>query len=187
MLFLGSALAAPVAKSDVYELDGAHTTIGFGVRHLVVSTVHGKFNAFTGSIELDNDGAPVKASAVIEATSIDTDNQKRDDHLRGADFFDVAKFPQVTFESTKIAKAGDAFNVTGNLTMHGVTKEITIPMTLSGPVTDPWGNVKIGLEGSAKVDRKDYGLVWNKTLDGGGVVVGDDVTLTISIEAGKAN
>jgi polyisoprenoid-binding protein YceI len=177
-----AALSASAARGGTFELDTAHTTLGFGVKHLVVSTVHGKFNAFSGTIETGDDGLPTKLEAKIDVASIDTDNADRDKHLRSADFFDAESHPAITFESTKVEKSGDGVNVTGNLTIRGVTKEVVLPLTLNGPITDPWGNTRIGLEGQTTINRKDFGLVWNKTLDGGGVVVGDDVKINVSTE-----
>lgn len=174
-----------VAMGDSYTIDPAHTTIGFTVRHVMVSNVRGKFDDASGKLETGADGAIAKASATIKAATIDTANADRDKHLRGPDFFDTEKFPTVTFESTKVEKSADGANITGDLTIHGVTKEITLPVTVSGPVKDPWGNDRMGLEGSAKINRKDFGLVWNKALDSGGVVVSDEVKLEISLEATK--
>lgn len=182
-MLAGLVMVSPVVRAATYDLDASHTTVGFGVRHMVVTTVHGKFNEFKGSLEVSEAGAIEKVSATITAGSVDTDNADRDKHLRSPDFFDAEKFPSLTFESKKVEKSGEAYNVTGDLTIRGVTKEITLPLTLSGPITDPWGNVRVGVEGQTKINRKDYGLVWNKTLDGGGLVVGDEVTINISAEA----
>jgi len=184
-LILGMTVAASSALADSYTIDKAHTTLGFSVKHMVVSSTKGKFQDFTGTIEAGADGVPSKASATIKAASLDTDNEDRDKHLRSPDFFDADKFPEVTFESTKIEKTGDGATITGNLTIRGVTKEIALPVSLSGPVTDPWGNVRIGLEGSTKINRKDFGMIWNKTLDAGGLVVDDTVKIDVSVEAIK--
>lgn len=166
-----------------YELDASHSSIGFGVKHMVVSTTKGQFTDYTGGFAFEA-GVPssLKASAVIKVASVDTGNADRDEHLRGADFFDAGKFPEITFESTGAESVGEEIVLTGQLTIKGVTKEIKIPLTVNGPIADPWGNVRVGFEGKAKINRKDYGLTWSKAMDNGGLVVGDDVILDIVIE-----
>ena len=124
----------------------------------------------------------LKASVQIVANSVNTDNQKRDDHLRSAEFFDVQNNPDITFATTKVEKSGEDYLLTGNLTMRGVTKEITLAAAISGPVNDPWGNTRLGMEGSTKINRKDWGMNFNGTLDNGGLIVSDDVKLEISAE-----
>jgi len=147
----------------------------------------GRFTDFEGSVDIDQ--AKPEASKVeftIKATSIDTSEPNRDKHLRSADFFDVEKFPTISFKSSKVvAKGQNKYDVTGTFTLHGVTKEITLPVTVLGFVKDPWGNQRVGFETAITLNRKDYGLVWNKTLDGGGLLVGDDVDVTITVEAAK--
>jgi polyisoprenoid-binding protein YceI len=183
---MAAALAAQVQAADVYDLDAAHTTIGFSVRHMVVSSTKGSFGSFSGSFEVDPaDPTTLKASAKVDVKSIDTKNKDRDDHLRGPDFFDAAKYPEITFESTKVEKTGDGIVLSGKLTMKGVTKEIAIPVDISGPVLNPWGKTVMGFEGSARINRKDWGITWNKVLDNGGVAVGDEVKLEISVEGIK--
>ncbi len=166
-----------------FELDASHSSIGFGVKHMVVATTKGQFMDYTGGFEFEA-GAPasLKASAVIKVASVDTGNAKRDEHLRGADFFDAETFPEITFESTSAEPVGEEIVLTGKLTIKGVTKEIKLPLTVSGPISDPWGNVRVGFEGKTKINRQDYGLTWSKAMDNGGLVVGDDVTLDIVIE-----
>jgi len=181
------ALAAPVHAADTYTFDKAHTNVGFQVRH-IFTMVSGKFTDFAGTIQVDR--AKPESSSVdftIQATSIDTSEPHRDEHLRSADFFDVAKNPTITFKSTSLKANGkDAWLVTGDLTMHGVTKQIVLPVTLLGEGKDPFGNEKMGLETGLTINRKDYGLTWNKTLETGGVLVGDEVKIQIAIEANKA-
>jgi polyisoprenoid-binding protein YceI len=185
-MLMGAALAAPVFAADVYDLDAAHTTIGFSAKHLMVSSTKGVFDEFTGTIEVDPaDLTTMKASAKIAAKSINTKNQKRDDHLRGPDFFEVAKYPDIKFETTKVEKSGEEYILTGNLTMKDVTKEISFPIEISGFVTDPWGNQRMGFEGSTKINRKDWHINFSGTLDNGGVVVSDDIKLDISAEGIK--
>ena len=163
---------------DTYKVDPAHSSIGFSIDHMVIDTVHGRFRQFDGSITVDPDhgNALKQAGATIQTSSIDTDVDRRDNHLRSADFFDAEKYPTITFESTGIAGQ----TLTGKFTMHGVTKEITLPFTLKGPIQDPRGNVHLALEARTKLNRKDYGVSWNKTLDAGGLMVGEEVNIEIN-------
>jgi polyisoprenoid-binding protein YceI len=181
------ALASPALAADTYQFDKSHTTVGFQVRH-IVTMLGGKFQDFSGTIQVDR--AKPESSSVeftIQAASISTNDPKRDEHLKSPDFFDVAKYPTITFKSTAVKPAGkDAYQVTGDLTMHGVTKAITLPVTFLGEGKDPWGNEKMGFEVSATLNRKDFGINWNKTLDQGGVLVGDEVKVQVSVEANKA-
>jgi len=181
------ALAAPVQAAETYQFDKAHTTVGFQVRH-IYTNVSGKFTDFTGTIQVDR--TKPESSTVdftIQATSIDTSETRRDQHLRSADFFDVANNPTITFKSTSIKANGkDSWLVTGDFTMHGVTKSVVLPVTLLGEGKDPFGNEKMGLETGLTINRKDYGLTWNKALETGGVLVGDEVKVQIAIEANKA-
>ncbi|MEO6323435.1 MAG: YceI family protein [Thermoanaerobaculia bacterium] len=172
--------------ADTYTIDKSHSEATFKVRHLV-SKVQGRFTDFNGTVEID--AAKPEASAVafnIVTASINTDNDGRDKHLKTADFFDAEKFPQITFKSSKVVGAGkDRYHVTGPLTMHGVTKEVTLPVTFLGFAKDPWGGERAGFETSITLDRKEYGISWNKALDAGGALLGDDVTVTISLETVK--
>jgi polyisoprenoid-binding protein YceI len=183
LTFLALALPAPAAPAT-WEIDAAHSAIGFGIRHLMVSTVRGNFNTFNGAVTLDgDDAATAKIAVTIDPASIDTREAKRDEHLRSADFFDVARFPTMTFTSKKVEKAGAGFSVTGDLTMHGVTREVVL--AVDGPlatVKDPWGGQRAGLRATATLSRKDFGLTWNKALETGGVVVGDEVAVVIDLE-----
>lgn len=182
----GLMLAVSAAKADTYEADASHSEIGFAVKHMVVSTVRGSFDDYTASFDYDPaNPAGLKASAAIKTTSINTRNAKRDDHLRNPDFFDAAQFPEITFVSTRAEASADGVVLHGNLTMRGVTKEIALPLTVSGPVTDPWGGTRVGLEGKVKINRKDWGINWSKSMDNGGLVVSEEVTLDISIEGKK--
>lgn len=175
-------LSGPILAAT-YDVDPSHSTIGFAVRHMVVTTVRGTFNEFQGQFTYDPENpAAFSASAVIQTASIDTRNRKRDDHLRSEDFFDAAKYPEITFETTGAEQSGDQLIVRGNLTMRGVTREISIPITFSGPVTDPWGNTRVGFEGSTTINRQDWGISWSRTLDNGGLVVSDEVRIEINIQ-----
>ncbi len=167
-----------------YELDNSHSSVAFEVSHLMVSTTKGEFTDYSGKIVFNKDDLKsFVADLTIKAESIDTRNKQRDDHLRSADFFDVAKFDTITFKSKKLEAAGDDYQLTGDLTMHGVTKEISLPLKISGPVKNPFGGTAIGLSGQTTINRKDFGILWNKDLDNGGVVVGEDVKVIINLEA----
>jgi len=172
-------LAASPAAASVWELDPAHSAAQFSVTHMMVSTVRGQFQNVQGTVEMDDSNpANVKVDATIDATTIDTRQPKRDAHLKSADFFDVEKFPTITFKSKKSTKAGDGnYKVTGDLTMHGVTKEVVLDVT--GVKS---ANGRMGALATTKVNRKDFGLNWNKTLETGGVLVGDDVTVRLNVE-----
>lgn len=176
------ALSTP-ALADTYTIDRAHSEAAFQVRH-ILTKVRGTFREFAGTINFDK--AKPENSTVefrIKATSVDTGIQKRDDHLRSPDFFDVATHPEIVFKSTKVvAKGGNKFDVTGDFTLHGVTKQITLPVTFLGEQKFGKGT-KAGFETGLTINRKDYGLAWNRAIEGGGVLVGEDVEITINVEA----
>jgi polyisoprenoid-binding protein YceI len=182
---LALALLMPLAVSAAtYEIDPAHTSVQFSVRHMMISNVRGEFTKLSGKVVGDA-AKPTETTveATIDATSIDTRNEKRDEHLRSPDFLDTAKFPTLTFKSTKVEKAGDVWKVAGDLTLHGVTKPVVLDVTnLTPPMKDPWGNTRIGAQATTKISRQDFGIVFNKTLDGGGVLVGDEIAITIDVE-----
>jgi len=181
-----AAAAVPAGAADTWTLDLAHSETTFTVRHLL-SKVSGRFDKFDGRIVTD--AAKPENSSVeftIEAATIDTNNEKRDAHLRSADFFDVEKHPTISFKSTRVEPLGqNRFNVTGELTMRGVTKQITLPVEFLGTQKDPWGNEKAGFALQTTINRKDYGIIWNQTLDAGGYLLGDDVQVSISLQAVK--
>jgi len=170
-----------------YTLDPSHSRIGFIARHAMVTKVRGSFNAFTGSVTIDGtDPSKSSATVTIDASSIDTRNADRDGHLRSNDFLDLETYPEITFVSTSISQSGDdSFDVTGNLTIKGVTREITVPFSFEGTATDPFGNSRVGFEGSTTINRKDYGVTWNTVLETGGVLVSDKITLEFEISAIK--
>ena len=181
-------LIAGIAHADSVEwkLDLSHSSVGFSVPHLVVSSVDGRFKEATAKVSLDEaDLTKSQISVEINTASVDTGDQKRDDHLKGPDFFDVKKFPKVTFKSTKIAKSGAAYKLTGDLTIRDVTKSVTLDATISAPVKTPWGNQARAAKLSGKIKRSDFGLKWNKALEAGGVLVGEDVTLDVKAEVTK--
>lgn len=177
-------MTAPAASSaTTWKIDPTHTSVEFSVKHLMISTVKGRFADVEGTVTVPN-GTPAGSSveATIKTASIDTRNEQRDGHLRSADFFDVESFSDITFKSTSISGTPDAFKVTGDLTIRGVTKPITLDATLEGTGKDPWGGTRMGFSASGKFDRREFGLVWNQALETGGVAVGHDVKLHIDAE-----
>ena len=181
LLFAGAAHSA-----DKYMIDAVHSYVGFSVRHLVISNVKGNFSDFSGTITVD--GADPGKSAVdvtIKAASIDTDNDGRDTHLKSADFFDVQKYPDITFQSTKVEKTDAGYTLYGKLTMHGKTNDVIIPFQFNGKIKDPQGAERIAFEGQTSLSRSAYDITWNKALETGGVVVGDEVKIDLQIEAVK--
>ena len=173
---------------DTYKVDPAHSSIGFAVDHMVINTVHGRFHQFEGSITVDPENGNVlkEATASVQAKSIDTDIAKRDDHLRSADFFDVEKFPTITFAGKEVKREGNDQVLVGKLTMHGVTKEVSLPFKLKGPIK-AMGGTRLALAVDTKLNRKDYGLTWNKILEAGGLMVGEEVAIRIDAEFVKEN
>ena len=178
---------SPDTMTGTYVLDPGHSRIGFVARHAMVTKVRASFNELDGSGFFDaSNPAASNLSLTIQAASIDTRNADRDAHLRSNDFFDMETHPEITFASTAVeAKGGDVYTVTGDLTMKGVTKPISFDLELSGPARDPFGNDRIGLEGSVVVNRKDWGITWNAPLEAGGVLVGEKVTLEFEVSAIK--
>lgn len=177
--------AAALATPETFVVDKVHSEADFAVRHMM-SKVTGKFDDFGGTIAIDREN-PAASSVEfrIKTASINTGTSDRDRHLRSADFFDAEKNPEITFKSTSIkaAKEKNHYDVTGDLTMHGVTKRVTIPVEFLGFMKDPWGNQRAGFSLETKLNRKDYGVNWNQALDNGGVLVGDEVTVSINVEA----
>jgi polyisoprenoid-binding protein YceI len=173
--------------SAEYKLDESHTQIGFKVKHLVISTVSGRFNKFSGNIKYDPAlGNLEGAKIVISSNSIDTNEPDRDKHLKSEDFFDVTKFPTIEFASKRtITKNKMPVELIGDLTIRGIKKEVKLKIESFGQTKDPWGNERIAFEAATKVDRKDFGLKWNKNLDQGGVMISDEVKLVIEGEAIK--
>jgi polyisoprenoid-binding protein YceI len=183
---LGALQPVTALAADTYMVDKGHSEALFTIKHLM-SRVTGRFNDFTGTINVDP--ANPAASSVeftINTASIDTDNADRDKHLKSPDFFDVEKHPAITFKSTKVTPAGNnKFNVEGALTMHGVTKQVALPVEFLGFGKDPWGNEKAGFAVEATLNRKEFGITWNKALDAGGYLLGDDVKVVINLETAK--
>ncbi|MGH3795829.1 MAG: YceI family protein [Pseudonocardiaceae bacterium] len=187
-------MSAPTATTDFaqltgpYSIDPAHSRIGFVARHAMVTKVRGAFNEFDGTIVLDGaDPADSTAQVTIKAASIDTRNSQRDEHLRNNDFLAVHSHPEITFVSTAVHRTGETdFELTGDLTIRGVTNSVTIPFSYEGAATDPFGNQRVGFEGSVTINRKDYGVTWNAALETGGVLVSDKITLEFEISAVKS-
>ncbi|MFY0544272.1 YceI family protein [Brevibacillus sp. H7] len=175
-----------MAKSK-WSVDATHSSIDFSIRHMMIAKVKGTFHAFDAHIEADPaDLTTADVQFSVDLSSIDTRNADRDAHLRSADFFDVEQHPKMTFQSTKITKTGDGeYDVTGNLTIRGVTRPETFSVSFEGAGKDPWGNEKVGFSGQGSINRSDYGLTWNAALETGGVLVGDEVKVSIEIEAAK--
>ncbi|MDP2315731.1 MAG: YceI family protein [Pseudomonadota bacterium] len=167
-----------------WNFDPSHSTIGFSVRHMVISKVRGRFTKWSGSLVVEGN-QPAAASVEIEVASIDTAEPQRDAHLRSPDFFDAEQFPTITFQSTRVEQGGA--RLVGNLTIHGVTHEIALEVEGGGRGKDPWGNDRIAFEGSTSVNRKDFGLGWNQVLEAGGVLVGEKIDIHVEIEAIRAN
>jgi polyisoprenoid-binding protein YceI len=181
------AATTAFAASETYSVDKSHSSTTFKVRHLMAN-VTGKFNDYDATINIDRANlANSNVEFTIKAASIDTDSENRDKHLQSEDFFFVEKHPTITFKSTavKATKEKDVYNVTGDFTMRGVTRRITLPVSVLGFGKDPWGNEKAGFEITTKLNRKDYDINWNKSLDAGGVLLGDDVVVNINLEAVK--
>lgn len=179
-------LALPtLSLASTWNIDPDHSSVGFKVKHLMVSNVKGNFGKYTGVVEIDDkDITKSRVTVTIDTNSINTNVQKRDEHLRSADFFDVSRYPTMSFVSKKVTKAGNgALKVTGDLTIHGITKEVTLDVEpISKESKDPWGNIRRGTSATTKINRKDFGLTWNKALETGGVLVGDEITISLEIE-----
>jgi polyisoprenoid-binding protein YceI len=175
--------AQPAATVQRYDIDPAHTHIGFGARHLMVTTVRGKFNTFRGYIELDTvDVRRSRVNIEIDVASIDTDNQRRDDHLRSDDFFDVQRFPTITFTGDHVEPNRDGFLLHGTLGIRDVTKPVVIPFELNGPV-QTGGRTRIGAEGALRINRFDYGVQWSNTMETGGLVVAPEIRIELHVQA----
>ncbi len=172
--------------AGTYTLDAAHSRIGFVARHAMVTKVRGSFGTFDGVATVADDFAASSVQLSIDVVSVDTRNEQRDAHVRGGDFLDADRFPQITFASTSVDQSGPAsFDLTGDLTIKGVTRSVTVPFDFEGAATDPFGNERIGFEGSTTINRKDFGITWNAALETGGVLVSDKLTLEFEISAIK--
>lgn len=181
---LAAAGLAQAAFGSTWKIDPDHSSAEFSVKHMMVSNVKGEFSNVTGTVKLD-EKEPSKSTVVaaIDAATVNTRQAKRDAHLKSPDFFDVAKYPKITFQSTSVKKVDAThFEVLGNLTIHGVTRPVTLQTEVTAPAKDPWGNVRRGIHATTTINREDYGLKWNQALEAGGVLVGDEVPITIDGE-----
>lgn len=177
-------MTAQLQEKGAYSLDPAHTSVEFIVRHLMITKVRGRFTAFKGAVELaPGTDLPTAITATIDAGSVDTREEQRDAHLRSPDFFDAEKYPQLTFESCRIDGTPDDFTIDGKLTIRGVTRDVTLSGTFEGRATDPWGGARVGYSAYGRINRKDFGLNWNATLETGGLLVGDEVRIELNVEA----
>lgn len=172
-----------MSSLSTWSIDPAHSHVEFAVRHLMISTVKGRFAEFTGTVEVDpTDLTSAKLNVTINTASLDTRTTDRDNHLRSADFFDVANHPTITYVSKRVEKRGDDYTVIGDLTIRGVIREVPLTVTLTGQAKDPWGNQKMAFEATAKINRTDFGLTWNAALEAGGVLVGEEVKISIDVQ-----
>ncbi len=188
-LWFGALVCLPLtvqAEPARWTVDSDHSTVEFRVAHMVVSKTTGRFMDYAGFIEMDAEAGTVKAiEATIKTASVNTNHEKRDAHLRNVDFFDVERYPTMTFKMKSYKKTEEGYLALGNLTLHGVTREIALAGHYNGVAKDPWGNTRAGFSAEGKLNRKDFGMVWNKTLDSGGLVVGDEVQIRLEIECIK--
>ena len=178
---------ALVQAQTTWNIDPSHSSVRFAVDHMVISEVEGIFSKYEGSVvSAKGDFSDAKINFSVDVNSVNTDNAKRDEHLRGADFFETEKYPKMTFVSTSVQKTGDnKYNLKGKLTLHGVTKEITLSMTYGGTTKDPWGNTKAGLKVTGVINRTDFGLKYNSVLEAGSLMIGEEVTITAKVELVK--
>jgi polyisoprenoid-binding protein YceI len=186
---MSTAVAPAVSAATAWNIDPVHSTAQFKVKHMMISNVKGEFTAVTGTLNFHPDDITQSSvQASIDAATINTREAQRDAHLKSPDFFDVEKYPTLTFQSTKVANNGNGeLAVTGDLTIHGVTRSVVFVVEgPSAPTKDPWGNLRVGLSATTRIHRKDFGLTWNAALETGGILVGDDVTLTLDVEFIKA-
>lgn len=174
--------------TTTWQIDAAHTDVGFAVKHMMISTVKGRFADLSGTIALDEaDLAGSSVEVTINAASVDTRQEQRDAHLRSADFFDVETYPTLTFRSRRVESIGNGqFRVVGDLTIRGVTREVVLEAADEGRGKDPWGNERAGFSAKTVIDRRDFGLTWNAALETGGILVGNDIRISLEVEALKA-
>lgn len=184
-----STVTAPTVTTTTWKIDSVHSSAQFKVKHMMISNVKGEFTAVTGTLKYESENiANSYVEASIDATAINTRDPQRDAHLKSPDFFDVEKFPALTFKSTRVSKKADGeLAVAGDLTIHGVTRNVVFEVEgPSAPVKDPWGNTRVGLSASTRINRKDFGLTWNAALETGGILVGEEVTINLDVQFVKA-
>lgn len=188
LLAVSTAQATPPVGSTTWNLDNSHSSVKFSVKHLVISEAEGNFKIFNGTLTSPNaDFNNAQVSFNVDVNSINTDNEKRDAHLKGDDFFNAEKYPAMKFTSTSFKKIkGNAYVLEGNLTIRDVTKRVKFAVVYGGTVKDPWGNIKTGFKATGKINRKDFGLKWSATTEAGGAVVGEEVSMVINVEFAQA-
>lgn len=183
---LGLLVLAAGAQAATYEIDASHSSVSFKVRHMMVSKVTGVFETFSGTLDfVEGDPGAWSVAAVIDMASVNTNDAKRDEHLRSPDFFDVEGHPEMVFKSTGVKADGGDYVLAGELTLMGVTRPVELELEFNGEIDDPWGNTRAGFSASGKLDRRDFGMSWNKTMDKGGIVVGNEVSFELEVEAIK--
>jgi polyisoprenoid-binding protein YceI len=182
---MSATLAAPtIGAATTWKVDPSHTNVEFAAKHLMIATVRGRISEVEGTIRIDeSDPGNSSVEVVLKGASLDTRIEQRDQHLRSADFLDVEKFPDIIFRSTRIGGEKEHFKLTGDLTIRGTTREIALDATFEGRTKDPWGGERVGFSAKGTINRRDFGLTWNQALEAGGVVVGNDIKLTIDVEA----
>jgi polyisoprenoid-binding protein YceI len=187
LLIVMAVFSAQITLADTYDIDNSHSSVGFKIKHLAISNVKGSFTSFEGAFDFVA-GQPRQwnVEVSIDMKSVDTGDEDRDDHLRAEDFFDVEKFPTMVFKSTGVKMDDDEEGkLMGTLTMHGVTLPVTLDIEFNGAITDPWGNERVGFSATGKINRKDWGLSYGKALESGGLVIGNDVKISLEIEGVK--
>lgn len=177
-----------LASAETWNVDSSHSEVSFEVDHMMISTVKGTFGSFSGEFNTNSKGTLTSMSGDVSIISVETHDDKRDAHLQSADFFDAASFPKITFKSSKVKGSHEkGYTVDGDLTIRGVTKSVTLKLSpIKGPVVDGWGRTKIGTTATTTIDRQEFGVSWNSTLDAGGLVVSDDVRITLNLELAKS-
>ena len=181
---MSTTISHTAVPAGTWNIDPAHSKVGFAVKHMGIATVRGEFTGFEGSLEIGEDLATATARGIVNAATVDTNESQRDEHLRSADFFDVEQHPVIRFESTNIEAIDDeSFRVTGSLTMHGITQEIVLDAEVQGTDTDPWGNERVGLEIIGQLSRGDYGMKFNQALGSGNALVADKIKLALDVSA----
>jgi len=186
-LFLPVSAKEQIATASGWTIDPAHSSARFSIKHMMISNVNGSFGKVSGNVQYDGKNLPkADVDATIDVASIDTNEPKRDEHLKSKDFFDVEKYPTITFKSKKITTTNDGFKILGVLTMHGVSKDITLDAEPMGPIVNAHGKTRTGTSATAKINRKDFGISYHQTLDNGGAMVGDDVKITLDVELVQA-
>ncbi len=177
------AISASQLFAGNYTIDKNHSEVSFSVTHMVISEVEGNFSDYTVDLNFDqNDLSNFSVETIIKIASINTENEKRDNHLKSPDFFDAAKYPDMIFKSNKLEKTDKGYIAHGTLSMHGISKEVSLPFKVTGPIKDPWGNTRIGIKAVLEVNRQDFKVKWSQTMDGGGLVVSDEVEININAE-----